>query len=352
MFRSLLPALLPVCLFGQTLSIEEYAPKSQLVVPAHPVSRARYPFVDIDGNPGMTLRNLDQVIKDMDALNMRTMVILDAPAGERFRRILPRLKTRPGRFVIFANVDFTGVEDPEWSKRAAALLEGDIKAGAQGVVIRKGLGLELKDARGQRLHVDDPRFDAIWETAGRLRVPVFIESGDAKPFFDPMDRYNERWHQLREVPGLLHPPDKFPTFDAIMAEQHHVFEKHPRTIFIAAHLGWYGHDLAYLGKLLDRLPNVYTEMGAAVSELGRQPKFAYQWVLRYQDRLLFGKGSFVPEEYPVYFRVLETADEYFDYSRRRYANWQMYGLDLPDEVLKKIYYKNAARLITGLAADK
>jgi len=134
----------------------------------------------------------------------------------------------------------------------------------------------------------------------------------------------------------------------VMTEQHRVFEKHPRTTFIAAHLGWYGHDLAYLGKLLDRLPNVYTDIGAAVSELGRQPRFANQWLIRYQDRILFGKGGWVPSEYPTYFRVLETADEYFDYSRRRYANWQMYGLDLPDEVLKKIYYKNAQRLIPNL----
>jgi predicted TIM-barrel fold metal-dependent hydrolase len=341
-------AFSPLLVEAQTLSIEEYSPKSTLVLPAHPVARARYPFVDIDSQPRAALRNLDQVVKDMDSINMKTMMVLNGPSGDRLKRLLETLKRKPGRFGVFTSLNFMGIDEADWGRKAAEQFEADIRAGALGLSVDKQLGLELKDSKGQRIRVDDDRLNPVWETAGRLKVPVFLESGDAKSFFDPMDKYNERWHQLRETPGLNHLPDKYPTFEAVMAEQRRVFEKHPRTTFIAAHLGWYGHDLTHLGKMLDRLPNVYTDIGAAVNELGRQPRFAYQWLIRYQDRVLFGKGSWEVAEYPAYFRVLETADEYFEYSRRRYANWAMYGLDLPDEVLKKIYYKNAQRLIPNL----
>jgi predicted TIM-barrel fold metal-dependent hydrolase len=135
-----------------------------------------------------------------------------------------------------------------------------------------------------------------------------------------------------------------------MGEQHRVFEKHRGTTFINAHLGWMGGDLAELGRLLDKMPNMYTEIGAVLAELGRQPRFARQWFIRYQDRVLFGKDSYAPSEYPTYFRVLESSDEYFDYYRRRHAFWKMYGLDLPDEVLKKLYYKNALRIVPGFDA--
>ena len=348
MRASLLIAFAPLLLDAQTLSIEEYSPKSTLVLPSHEVARARYPFIDVDTHPRAALRALDQVVKDMDNLNMRTMVVLDGPTGERLKRLLEGLKRKPGRFVVFAGIDFMGIDDPDWGRKVAEQFESDVRAGALGLTVGKVLGLDVKDAKGQRVHVDDERLSALWETAARLKVPVFIESGDAKPFFDPMDKYNERWHQLHDVPGLNRLPDKNPTFETVMAEQRRVFEKHPRTTFIAGHLAWYGHDLSYLGKMLDRLPNVYTDIGAAVSELGRQPRSAYQFLIRYQDRVLFGKGSWDVSEYPAYFRVLETPDEYFEYSRRRYANWAMYGLDLPDEVLKKIYYKNAQRLIPNL----
>jgi uncharacterized protein len=341
--------LAPVLLPGQTLSVEEYAPKAGLVVPGHPVPRARYPFIEIDSRPPLAAtRNLDQMVKDMDTINMRTMILRDSGSGENLKRRMEYLKRKPGRFAVFCSLSYMGLDDPDWGRKAAEQFEADIRAGALGLSVDKLLGLELKDTKGQRIRVDDPRFDPVWEAAGRLKVPVFLETGDAKPFFEPLDKFNERWHQLREQPMLLHLPDKYPTFDTLMAEQRRVFEKHPRTTFVAAHLGWYGHDLGYLGKMLDRLPNVHTDIGNAVSELGRQPRNAYQFLIRYQDRVLFGKGGWDVSEYGAYFRVLESADEYFEYSKRRYANWAMYGLDLPDEVLKKLYYKNAQRLIPNL----
>jgi predicted TIM-barrel fold metal-dependent hydrolase len=179
---------------------------------------------------------------------------------------------------------------------------------------------------------------------------VLIHTGEPWSFFQPHDRHNERWLELKEIPARARPSDKYSSWEQITGEQHHVFEKHPTTLFIAAHLDWLGGNLGELGRLLDRCPNVETEIGAVLAELGRQPRFAREWFIKYQDRVMFGKDSWAPKEYHTYFRVLETADEYFDYYRKRHAFWKMYGLELPDEVLKKLYYKNALRVIPGLSA--
>ena len=196
--------------------------------------------------------------------------------------------------------------------------------------------------------VDDPRINPVWEKCADLGIPVLIHSGEPRSFFDPQDKYNERWLELKEIPSRARPPDKYPSFEQILKEQHHLFESHPRTRFIDAHLGWLGGDLARLGALFDRLPNVYTEIGAVLAELGRQPRFARDWFVKYQDRVMFGKDTWAADEYLVYFRVLETDDEYFDYYRKRHAFWKMYGLALPDDVLKKLYYKNALKVIPGI----
>jgi predicted TIM-barrel fold metal-dependent hydrolase len=210
--------------------------------------------------------------------------------------------------------------------------------------VYKSLGLTDRDHQGKRIAVDDPRLDAIWQRCGELGLPVLIHSGEPSPFWLPKDRHNERWLELKQEPDRYRPADRFPPFETILAEQHHVFRKHPKTRFIDAHLGWLGNDLARLGQLLDELPNVYTELGAVLAELGRQPRFARDWLIRYQDRVLFGKDTYNQSEYYAYFRVLETADEYFDYYRKRHAHWKLYGLELPDPVLRKIYYRNALTL--------
>ena len=356
MNRLLSLGLLSVLLAAaQTMSLEEYQPRNTLVVPQHPVTRAKFPFIDVHNHQGMrggvTAEEVDKLIKDMDALNMRVMVNLSGGFGERLKKTVDVMKGRhPGRFAVFCNLNFQNIDDPEWSKKAVAQLEQDIRSGAQGLKIFKNLGMDVKDSKGQRVKIDDPRFEPVWEACGRLKVPVLIHSADPHQFWEPNDKYNERWLELKERPGRIRPPDRFPPWKTIIAEQHHVFEKHPRTTFINAHLGWLGGDLAELGRLMDRLPNMHTEIGAVLAELGRQPRTARQWFIRYQSRVLFGKDTWAPTEYHTYFRVLETADEYFDYYRRRHAFWQMYGLDLPDEVLKKLYYKNALRIIPGLNA--
>lgn len=346
---AILALALPSGSAAQTMTVEEYEPRSTLVVPENPVTRAKFPFIDVHNHQRPTA-DAAALAREMDRLNMAVMVNLSGGTGTRLVEQVANLKGKePKRFLVFANLDFTGIDDPQWGTRAAAQLERDVRqGGAQGLKIFKNLGMDLKDGQGRRIPTDDPRLDPVWAKAGGLGVPVLIHTAEPAEFFRPHDRNNERWLELKQFPSRARPPERYPSWETMMAEQHNVFRKHPRTKFINAHLGWLGGDLGRLGRLMDELPNMYTEIGAVLAELGRQPRFARDFLIRYQDRVMFGKDTWAPAEYHTYFRVLETADEYFPYYRKRHAFWRLYGLDLPDPVLRKIYYENALRVIPGI----
>lgn len=350
---------------SQTMSTEEYDPISTLVVPEHEVTRAKYPFVDVHSHLWrMTEGELDTVVAEMDKMNMAVLVNLsgrgfpiifsrdkrDIEAENRFFHNALEVVNRkyPNRFVLFTNISYFGIDEPDWAEKTVKLLEEDVKLGARGLKIYKNLGLNLKYKDGRRVPVDDPKLDPIWKKCGELGIPVLIHSGEPAPFWKPKDKYNERWLELKERPERYRDPAEYASWEQIMDEHYHMFSKHPNTTFISAHLSWMGNDLAMLGKRLEEHPNVYTEIGAVLAELGRQPRFAREFFIKYQDRVMFGKDLWAPEEYHTYFRVLETADEYFPYYRKRHAFWRMYGLDLPDDVLRKLYYKNALKVIPGL----
>ena len=338
------------------MDFEEYDPPSTLVVPEHVLTRAKYPFIDVHNHQfSMPTQDLNELLSEMDKLNMAVMVNLSGRgrgSTEHLEKSLENVnKTNPKRLVVFTNMDFAAIDDPEWSARMVKQLEEDVKKGAKGLKIYKSLGMFTNDSKGNRIHVDDPRIDPIWKKCGELGIPVLIHSADPKQFWQPIDKNNERWLELKLHPGRRHDTDPV-KWETIIEEQHNVFRKHPETKFINAHLGWYGNDLKKLGALLDELPNMYTEIGAVIAELGRQPRAAREFLIKYQDRVMFGKDSWVPEEYTTYFRVLETADEYFPYHKKYHAFWRMYGLELPDEVLKKIYYKNALKVIPNLDASQ
>jgi predicted TIM-barrel fold metal-dependent hydrolase len=332
---------------AQEMSFEQYNPVSTLVVPENPVVRARFPVIDIHSHHyNMPSQDLSGVITAMDSLNIGVLVNLSGGSGAHLKGAIENIREHyPNRFLVFANVDFEGVGTPQWGERAAARLEADVRNGAAGLKIFKSLGLRYTDTEGKRIPVDDPRLDPVWEKCAELGIPVLIHSADPKSFWDPMDSNNERWLELKTRPRRKRSGTNPAPWNQIIEEQHRMFRKHPETIFINAHMGWYANDLGTLSRLMDEIPNMYVGIGAIIAELGRQPRAAREFFIRYQDRILFGKDSWVPSEFPTYFRVLETADEYFPYHKKYHAFWAMYGMDLPEEVLRKVYHQNALRIL-------
>jgi len=337
-------------------SIVDYRPRSTLKVAEHPIPKAKYPAVDYHAHVGNeflgSASQLEALGAYMDSLNLGVMVVADNISGDRLKNAVALVKASPtmkDRVRILTGISFRDV-GPGWAARAVAQLEADVAAGAVGVgEIGKGFGLTTRKADGSLLRVDDPELDPVWEAAARLKIPMFIHTAEPQEFFQPIDFNNERWLELalfadrRNGPGTGRP-----TFEELMTARDNLFRRHPKTTFVAAHMGWHANDLGRLAKMLDAMPNVYVEMGAVLYDIGRQPRAAREFFIRYQDRILFGKDAWQPEEYPTYWRVLETADEYFDYYRDYHAFWKMYGIDLPDGVLRKVYYQNAQRITPGL----
>jgi predicted TIM-barrel fold metal-dependent hydrolase len=336
-------------------TILEYHPRSTLIVPANPVPRAKFPAVDFHGHPpALTSQEvINSVGAAMDSLNLRVMVV-SGRGGEQLRQQIEAVKASRyrDRFVFFTNLNLRDV-GPGSGARIAAQLEADIKAGAVGVgEIGKGFGLSFRRTDGTRLALDDPELDPVWETAARLKVPVFIHVADPSEFFQPIDYQNERWLELALFPDRrYHDRSRYPSFEQLAAERDRLFERHPKTIWVLAHLGWHANDLARLGRMFDRMPNLYSEVGAVLYDLGRQPRTAREFFIKYQDRLLFGKDSFQPDEYPYFWRVFETEDEYFDYYRDYHAFWKLYGMGLPDAVLRKVYFENALKLLPSIGTE-
>jgi len=332
-------------------SIRDYKPHSTLVVGQHPVPRAKYPVIDIHSHQPSPISSaqFDTLVKQMDSLNLQLLVNASGASGDQLVRSVAAIRNsaHPTRMVMFAQINFRDV-GPGFGQRAAQQLEADVKAGALGLgELMKGFGLTARKSDGSRLMLDDPELDPIWETAARLNIPVLIHTADPQEFFQPLTYQNERWLEMSLYPDRRYPPERFPTFETLMGERDRLFKKHPKTTFIAAHMGWHANDLARLAKMFDEMPNVYGEVGAVLYDLGRQPRTAHDFMVKYQDRVLFGKDSYQPDEYPYFWRTFETGDEYFDYYRDYHAFWKLYGLSLPDDVLRKLYYGNALKLMPG-----
>jgi len=356
MIRSLplaLSLLLSTAATAQQMDWEAYDPPSTLVVPENPVTRAKFPFIDVHSHQWrMGPSDLRDRVEEMDAMNMGIMVNLSGRGGSQLKAMASNVaQTYPNRFAIFTNIDFNNADAPDWAERTVKQLEIDYQNGAKGLKVYKSLGLSNRDSKGQRIPVDSPWLDPVWAKCGELGIPVIIHSADPKPFWQPHDEQNERWLELKTHPRRKRGESNPAPWEEIMQEQRNVFKKHPQTNFIAAHMAWMANDLGGLGKALDDIPNMHVGIGAIIAELGRQPRMANWFFEKHQDRVLFGKDSYKTEEFPTYFRVLESSDEYFPYYKRYHAFWRMYGLNLPDEILKKLYYKNALRIIPGLDAS-
>src|SRR5687768_2149144 len=331
-------------------SIVDYRPKSTVVATDHLVPRAKFPVVDVHNHTRITPDNIEQMIKEMDALNLRVMVNLSGQSGDSLKQSIATIRSSKyaDRFRLFANVNFNDAGAPGWKEREVAALEQAVKDGAIGLKIFKNLGLSTRKHDGTRLKIDDPDLDPIWQTAARLNIPVIIHVADPAQFWAPIDFKNERWLELMVYPGREYPADRYPSFEELMGERDRMFARNPKTRYINAHFGWHGNDFGRAARHLETLPNVVFEVGAVLYEFGRQPRAARDFFIKYQDRVLFGKDAYEPTEYPYYWRVFETKDEYFDYYRDYHAFWKLYGMELPDDVLRKLYYRNALRITPGL----
>jgi len=336
---------------NNVMDIEEYSPISTLNVKETKLKRSKFPFVDVHNHQfDMPIKNLNNLVSEMDSLNMAYMINLSGFRGLYLNKSLKNININaPTRFGLFVNIDFKKIDEPNFESNNIKIIQDAVNDGVIGLKVYKSLGLTDKDSKGARISVNDPRLDPIWKLCGKLNIPVLIHSGEPESFWFDKNENNERWLELRQKPGRYRgDSSKHPSFKTVMSEQHDVFRKNPKTTFINAHMGWMANDLDALSEHLDKYKNVMTEIGAVLAELGRQPQRAKQFLVKYKNRILFGKDSYNVMEYYTYFRVLETDDEYFDYYRKRHAHWKMYGLSLPDSVLKPIYYENALKLFPNI----
>ena len=341
------------------LKLRDWQPKSMLITKATEIAKPAFPVIDVHNHLGggkatLTPERVTYYLAEMDAAGVRTAVNLDGGWGERLTETLAALdNAHPGRFLTYALIDFSGIDEPGWSDRESARLRASFEAGAKGLKFHKTLGLGVRYKDGRFMPVDDPKLDPIWAVCAAFKRPVEIHTGDPGAFFTPLDQFTERWHELNEHPEWLFHGKDFPKRSDLHAQRIRVIARHPNTTFICAHMANDGEDLAEVGRWLDTYPNMYVDIDARISELGRQPYSARRFFLKYQDRIMFGTDTAPNREaYRIYYRFLETDDEYFDPAggHHRQGFWMIYGVFLPRDVLEKLYFKNAERLLVGLKA--
>lgn len=352
---------------GNQLPLSEFRPQARIRVKQTLLPKAKYPVIDIHSHFFIRLRHDPAALENYLALMNRNQIAmsvsLDGTLGNQLFEHRDFLAAAPNRFAIFANLDFVGKGEkgrpdtwdsnqPDFVRKTVEQLRQSVALGVCGLKFFKQFGLEYRDTDGSLTKIDDPRFDPIWEACGQLGLPVIMHTADPSAFFEPIDATNERYEELSRHPDWAFPADKFPSREALHQARNRVIARHPNTIFIGAHLGNDGEDLAEAAELLRTYPNLYLEIASRISELGRQPYSSRKFLIDNQDRILFGTDGPWPESrLQLYWRFLETDDEYFPYSEKSpppQGLWQIYGVFLPEEVLQKLYYRNALRIIPGL----
>jgi predicted TIM-barrel fold metal-dependent hydrolase len=346
------------------MRLADYRPVRKLRLPEHRIERPRFGVVDAHNHLGEVFsygwskRPVSELLAELDSVGVETVVDLDGGHGEAFSERHARYAgAHPTRFAHVAQMSYEEwIERPDFGTMEAARFENAVRRGAVGLKAWKPLGLRARDSEGVVVPVDDPRLDPVWATAARTDTVVIVHVADPIAFFDPLDAHNERWEELHEHPDWHFWPPRsevgeagFASFDEIIAAFERVVARHPDTTFIGAHVGCASEDLALVSGMLDRNPNLNVDISARISELGRQPYSAREFFLRYSDRILFGTDfGYDAEMYRIFYRFLETFDESFDYDLGEHplqGRWQIHGIGLPDEVLRKVYSENARRLL-------
>lgn len=344
-----------------TLLLKDWTPVPMVHLPRHDVQQAKFYVIDVHNHVndagGVHGESVPaaEVVKGMDAANVRKVVILTGMWGEKLQGVLDKMvKPYPDRFIVFAQMDWSKIDDPHFSELMVAQLDDAVKRGARGLKVLKDWGLGVRDKSGKLVPIDDPRMDPVWEECGRLGIPVAIHSTDPEAFFTPTDEKNERYEELMHNPSWSFYGPKFPTKLELLKERNHVVAKHPHTTFIALHVANWPENLDAVSDWLKMYPNMYVEFGAREAELGREPRRAAKFFAEFQDRILFGTDAEpVPEMYRNYFRWLETEDEYFPYwDYPGQGRWEIYGMGLPDEILKKVYHENAEKIFAQFRGEQ
>jgi predicted TIM-barrel fold metal-dependent hydrolase len=354
---------------GKPLDIADYQPKSMLYTTETPVARARYPVIDVHthissrgSSPESVVPTVptEQLLQVMDRKNLKMMVNLTGGIGAGVKEGVAAFEGKhPGRFLQFTQPHYARVDDPDYAKFQGDAIHQAHRDGARGLKILKNLGLFVRDKNKQLVRLDDPRFDPMWEACGGVGIPVAIHTSDPLAFFTPIDRFNERWEELNNHPDWSFYGRDFPSNEELLNRRNRVIERHPKTTFIILHVGNFAENLPNVAGCLDRYPNMHVEIAARIGELGRQPRASRKFFEKYQDRIMFGtdaipNGHETPQQvfgeplYEIYYRFLETEDEYFDYAPAAVppqGRWRIYGLGLPDGILKKVYNQNAARVL-------
>ena len=341
------------------MELEKYRPIPKLVTHKTEVIRPRHPVVDAHNHlsdpfgGGWDKKPLSQLLDLLDEAGVKKYIDLDGGWGEDvlINHIRFFKEKAPDRFQVFGGVDWNAWQEhgEHFAEWAAGRIKVQKSAGAQGFKIWKPFGLQVKDQTGRLVKIEDERLSPIWQTAGELKLPVLIHVADPVAFFDPIDETNERWEELGSHPDWAFTSPPYPPFIEILNGLKTLVQRHPSTTFIGAHVGCYAENLAWVGKMLEECPNYYIDISGRIGELGRQPYTAREFFIKYQDRILFGSdmGPDI-EAYRISYRFLETFDEYFNYSTSEIPDqgrWYIYGLGLPDDVLRKVYHANAGRVL-------
>ena len=359
------------------LDLSEFQPKSMLHVPETKVPRARFPVIDVHTHLSFRAKSVngvglgenveflatpENVLPVMDRKNIRIMVNLTGSSGSGLDAAIDKFqKPHPDRFLTFTEPLWDHTNRADYGKLQAEAIESAKKAGARGLKVLKTLGLYLREGitEGPLVKIDDRRFDSMWDACGSLQLPVAMHISDPEAFFLPTDRFNERFEELNNHPDWSFHGKDFPVNAELLEARNRVLARHPKTQFILLHVGNDAENLTYVSDCLDRFPNTSVELGARIGELGRQPRMSRKFFDRYQDRILFGtdavpNGTDTPQQvfvdalYEIYYRFLETEDEYFDYAPAPVppqGRWRIYGIGLPENILRKVYYENAALLL-------
>ncbi len=359
------------------LDLRDFEPRSMLHVAETRVPKSRFPIIDIHTHISFAAKNSkgvplseerhflgspEELLAVMDRKNLRMLVNVTGGMGSGLRESVKRYdRAHPGRFLSFTEPWFSRATERGYAQFQADEIGRAHSDGARGLKVLKTLGLYLREriTDGPLVKVDDPRFDPMWEAAGALKMPVAIHTSDPEAFFLPIDHHNERWEELYNHPDWSFHGHDFPSNQELMDARNRVYARHPKTQFISLHVGNGAENLGYVSECLDKYPNMHVDLGARIGELGRQPRTAKKFFDRFQDRILFGTdatphGDEFPQQvyndklYEIYFRFLETEDEYFDYAPAKVppqGRWQIYGVGLSEPVLKKVYHSNAERLL-------